>query len=246
MPGTLYVAIVDQSTKDPGYGASSAPVLEHMADALTAWLNSDLAGIWGGLYAVRYCPSGDSLQPNEAAAYLVDSLPDVPGAAAYHDRLPTGMPVIYVALDEFDCWLSGGPSNDAVSAGLGHELAETAGDPGANRWADRADGTEEAFELCDRVQGGDYAYDSVNVPNFLLPSAFDPGAPGPFDFKNALTTVTGVTSGGYVILRQQGGSVGTSGMHVVTGIGFDTMAPKKYAAKRHHSSRAYRRGLRLP
>jgi|SRR5215469_1473911 len=231
-------AIVDQSTKDPGYGASSAPVWEQMASALTDWLNTDVSSAWGGADIVRYAADG-VVNNGEVPCYIVDSDAQVPDAAAYHYRQPNGIPVIYVMLDEFDGWLSG---TEPVSSGIGHELAETKCDPGANRWADRVDGSEEAFEVCDRVQATDYTFDSVAVPNFLLPAAFDPGASGPFDKQGVLVTGTAVTPGGYVILRQQGPQVDGAKACRVTLTG--NLKGRAMAHKKHHSSRAFRRGWR--
>lgn len=245
MPSMCF-CLINQSTKDPGYGPVTAPVLEQMATSLANWLNQDFAPVWGGDYEARYAADGIA-QSGEAPVYLVDDNTAVPNAAAYHDRQADGTPIIYAMLDEFDSWLGDSSSKMPVSVGVGHELAETAGDPGANRWADRADGTEEAFETCDRVQGTDYAdADSVMVPNFLYTAAFDPGASGPYDKQGALTSVTGCTPGGYVILRQPGAyidaaivAVPTSGVRLV-----GSLTGRAFENKKHHSSRASRRGCR--
>lgn len=243
---SLCFCIINQSTKDPGYGPATEPVLELMANSLANWLNQDVAPVWGGTYEARYAADGVA-QAGEAPCYLVDSNADVPDAAAYHDRQSDGTPIIFVMLDEFDSWLGDAGSRSPVSVGLGHEMAETAGDPGANRWAQRATGLEEALELCDRVQGTDYVdADDVAVPNFLLPSAFDPGAPGPYDKQGALAAVTDATPGGYVILRQPGNYVDADGNVKSTPVNLvGALSGRALENKKHHSSRAHRRGWRF-
>lgn len=220
------------------------PVLQQMAAGLDAYVDEDVAPIWGGGYVVR---ADTTFGANECPVYIVDSLPNVPGAAAYHDRTDQGMPIIYVAFDEFSTFVDG---DNAMTEGIGHELAETIGDVGANRWADRTDGTEEALELCDRLQGARYQKSGVMVPDFLLPAAFAPGSPPPYDFTAVLKGQTDQTPGGYVILRKQGYSVEpTADGHLlkvtrsVYAEGFENVTGKTRERKLHHSSRTFRRGV---
>ena len=250
----LCFALINQSTVATPYGAVTTPILQQLADAITAFANEDVAPVWGGNYGSRVS-DGTDLQAGEAPCYFVDNLDAVPGAAAYHDRLPNGCPVIYIALSAYTDFFQG---NAAVSEGLGHEVAEVIGDPGANFWSDRADGTEEALELCDRLQGTPYQKNGVQVPNFLYPSAFDPGAPGPYDKQGVLTNGTDLTPGGYVILRHDGASItsaqSSDGSRVIAAVfkrsvlvqGVPAvLGSKMLARKAHHSSRTYRRGARL-
>jgi hypothetical protein len=248
---------INQSTQPTPYGPLTAPILAQLADAFGSFLNEDVAPVWGGTYQSR--PSsltdGSDIGPGEAGVFYQDNLDAVPGAAAYHDRTADGRPIIYIALSQFTDFFQG---SMAVSAGGGHEGAEVVGDVGANFWSDRLDGTEEALELCDRLEGTDYQKNGVMVPNFLYPSAFDPGSSGPYDKQGILTAVDGMTPGGYVILRQQGAQVApamSDGKKIIAVVfklsvvvkGFDKakMHPLALARKQHHSSRTYRRGVRL-
>lgn len=249
---------INQSTQATPYGALTAPILAQLSDAFGAFLIEDVAPVWGGTYESRPSSTtdGSDVGAGEAPVYYVDSLDAVPGAAAYHDRLPDGRPVTYVALSQFTDFFQG---DMAVSEGVGHEGAEVVGDPGANRWSDRLDGTEEAIELCDRLQGSPYQKNGVQMPNFLYPEGFDPGASGPFDKQGILTSVDGMTPGGYVILRQQGAQVapamGSDGKKIVAvifkltvsvhGLDKSKMHPLALARKQHYSSRTYHRGVRL-
>jgi hypothetical protein len=228
--------LIDQTTADAGYGRVTTDILTTIASALEAYLNEDIRPEFGGEFTVRVGSSPTDVLPNEVACKIVDDLSQVaPGAAAYHDD-ENGQPVIWAALDEFASFFAG---NSALSEGLAHELAELVVDSGANQWADRPDGSEEAKEECDRLQGSGYLKNGCMVANFLLRSAWVPGAAGPWDFKGVLANQYDSTPDGYVILRTQGANVKASGK------GLDNMSALKLARKRHQVSRTYRRGVRL-
>lgn len=141
-----FILINESTITDPQFGGElTAPILQQIADALDAYANEDLAPVLGGGFLVKTGTLTDATGPNTCAVRYVDSLAQVPGAAAYHDRTATGAPIIWVARNEFDSFADGARP---LSEGTGHEIAEAAKDPGANLWADRPDGTEEAEEEC--------------------------------------------------------------------------------------------------
>lgn len=136
---------------------------------------------------------------------LLDS-PDVADALGYHDVGPDGKPYARVFLDPiFDhagSWTFGALS---VSAVISHEVCELVGDPGANRWANSADGQMWALELCDAVESDWYrASNGVSVSNFLLPAYFNPFGTAPFDEMRNLTKPFEVGRGGYAITMESG------------------------------------------
>lgn len=244
----LTFTIVDESTltsPDNG-GQLSFGVLNQIAGACEKQLNVDVAAEWGGNYIVRVVTSAAGIQAGEVPVIIRDSLPDAPGAAAYHDRF-SGVPIVFAARIAFSNFVSGAAP---LSEGLSHELCETAGDASAGIWADRGDGTEEALELCDRLQGTTYAINGVTVANFLFRSAFFPGAAGPYDFLGALKGQTDKTPGGYVILRQSGAQLpnGMLGMHAHadrTVYAHGVIDGVNLIKKAHFTSRSFKRGLRL-
>lgn len=189
---------VGKGTSDDG-DVLTLEVLEQIRAACTDQLNEEVSDEYGGLTNSRVGASdGSDLVAGEVeVAFFQHS--DAAGAAGYHDRRPDGTPYMRVFLDDADT-LTEGPGAASVIAS--HECCETRGDPGANRWADRADGQEEAFELCDRVEDTTYRKNGVEVSNFLLQAAFDPGAPGPYDYLGVLVGQLDTTPGGYVITRQ--------------------------------------------
>ena len=80
-------------------------------------------------------------------------------------------------------------------------------DPIANLWAEAADGTEYAYEMCDPVEEDTFLVDGIPMSNFLHPSWFEPFKHPPgskFDHLGLLTKPFSMTKGGYVILKKKG------------------------------------------
>ena len=66
-------------------GARLSPaVLAHIAEAVQSQVNQEFAAEWGAQATLRVGTSND-IQPGEWAYGFVASLPDAPGASAYHD-----------------------------------------------------------------------------------------------------------------------------------------------------------------
>ena len=239
-----------QSTAANQGGTLTPSILQDIAVAVSWQLNGDVAAEWGGsgTYSVRLGqPNGSDVQSTEVAIWIKDALPDAPGAAGYHDRLANGASVVYVGRDGSDNFTQGA---NALSVTISHECCEAAGDPPANFWADRGDGNEEALELCDRVEDAYYdAPNGVAISNFLLRAAFDPGAPSPYDRLKLLKDRTGMTPGGYVILRtastdeHQQTPTGKAAKYRVSVQG--TIRKGKIPKKKNPTSRTFKRGVRL-
>lgn len=161
-----------------------------------------------------------SLQPPAVAFYASDiGLPaddivvctyldqlDVPDAIAYHTVDAAGRPVCYMLP----------PSDPLDATDLSHEILEAIGDPTADRWMKRPDGSEEAVEVADPVQGNSYTIDThvitptpvlaIKVSNFVLPSYFDPNGKAPFDAMGVLTEPFTVAPGGYAVVLSADGN----------------------------------------
>ena len=172
--------------------------LEAIAEAMTWQAENDVQQEWGASAVMRTDTDVANVKPNECAFVIKQTLPEAPNAVGYHATLPNGSPVAYFALADCSSISTG---DGSLSQCVSHEMCETLGDPGANQYALKSDGsTLQAKELCDRVQDGAYqAPNGVALSNFLLQAAFDPGAPGPYDKMGVLKTSEGRTSGGYEI-----------------------------------------------
>lgn len=171
--------------------AHAAAVQEQLCGAVAnAWY-------WSQLNFRVGAPNGADLSDNEwLMGYWQTS--DQPGAAGYHATDPQGRPYGKIFLDDAQSMSQG---SQAASVLASHETCEIRGDSTANLLAIRSDGsTFDAFELCDAVEDTTYtASNGVEVSNFLLPNAFDPGASGPYDHLGALSDQYGMTPGGYRI-----------------------------------------------
>jgi hypothetical protein len=163
----------------------SAAVLNHIAEAVQDQINQEFAEEWGSKAAIRVGTKAD-IQPGEWAYGFVKSLPDAPGASAYHDISVKGIPVALCAVSTCGSLL--GP--DGVSVDASHEILETAGDEGANQFANDNNGLMHAVEMCDAVEIQTYGKTCkdgtvVQVSNWLLRSWFMPGAAGPYDYMSS-------------------------------------------------------------
>src|SRR6201998_3162096 len=74
----------------------SAAVLAHIAEAVQDQVNQEFAAEWGAQATVRV--GTNPVQPGEWAYGFVASLPNAPGASAYHDINNTGVPFALCAV----------------------------------------------------------------------------------------------------------------------------------------------------
>jgi hypothetical protein len=233
----MMVVLIDETNgATTADGSALSPgVLQQIASASTIQLNRDVAGYYGIPGAQVRVGTGADTQPGEIVFALMASLPNAPGAIAYHDVNGHGVPVIFDGLSLSDTLIGSGNS---VSIAVTHELCETAGDEGCNVWADDGAGSEWAHELCDAVESSSYSIDVgggavVFVSNFVLPAFWIPNHVGPYDYLK-LATAPFATSGGYQITRLSG-----TGETQVQG------TVKRAEKRKHWSSRTYRRGARV-
>ncbi len=137
------------------------------------------------------------------AMVLVDDI-DSPGALGYHDDTAG---VIYGRV----------LVQDVVSTGitLSHECLELIGDPTCDKYEQWSGDRLQAKEACDRVEADSYDQmvtllgetRTMQVSNYLLLAAFQPGSAGPWDRMGRLATWDGQSPGGYCIAMDTGGNV---------------------------------------
>lgn len=171
---------------------------------------------------------GEELTTFVSRAHLLtiqDDL-DVPGALGFHADI-AGVIFSRVLFQ-----------GDATSVTLSHEVLEEIGDPTCEDFADMGGGTFQAREACDRVEGDAYEVtvddETVRLSNYLLPAAFAIDSARPWDRLDRLDSWSGMTPGGYVIVRDETGRVDS--------VFASTAAAPVFAAKRRNaSSRVARR-----
>lgn len=164
----------------------SPAVLKHIAEAVQDQVNQEFATEWGAHATLSVGANSKDIQPGEWAYVFQASLPDAPGASAYHDINGKGVPVAFCAVTTCGSLL--GPTGVSVDAS--HEILETAGDEGANQFANDNKGLLHAVEMCDAVEVQTYGKACqdgtvVQVSNWLLRSWFIPGASGPYDYMSS-------------------------------------------------------------
>jgi len=222
--------------------ALTTDVLAAHAAAIQEQLCGPFADAWDS--ATVNCrvgtPGGADVGPNERLMGYWQT-PDVAGAAGYHATDPKGHPYGKVFLDDASSMSKG---SGAASVIASHEACEMSLDPTANLLALRTDGTFDAYEACDAVEDVTYtASNGVEVSDFLLPAAFDPGSPGPYDKLAALVDQYGTTPGGYRITGTA--TMGDNGAMRVAfkADGPGLKDPAKLARKQRPYTRAVRRGV---
>jgi hypothetical protein len=164
----------------------SPAVLAHIAEAVQNQVNQEFAAEWGAQATLRVGANANDIHPGEWAYGFVASLPNAPGASAYHDINGKGVPFSLCAVTTCGSLL--GPTGVSVDAS--HEILETAGDEGANQFANDNHGLLHAVEMCDAVEVQTYGKTckdgtAVQVSNWLLRSWFIPGAAGPYDYMTS-------------------------------------------------------------
>lgn len=164
----------------------SSAVLANIAEAVQNQIDQEFAAEWGAQVTLRVGANANDVQPGEWVYGFVASLPDAPGASAYHDINGTGVPFALCAVTTCGSLL--GPTGISVDAS--HEILETAGDEGANQFANDNHGLLHAVEMCDAVEVQTYGKTCqdgtvVQVSNWLLRSWFMPGAAGPYDYMTS-------------------------------------------------------------
>lgn len=223
----------------------SNEVLAAHAAAVMEQLNGPYADAWDGsqVHCRVGAPNGADVGPGEWLMGYWQS-PDVAGAAGYHATTPTGQPYGKVFLDDAAA-MSAGPQAASVIAS--HEALEMKGDPTANLFAMRNDGTIDAFEMCDAVEDTTYkASNGIEVSNFLTPAAFDPGAAGPYDRLGVLKGQYDMTPGGYRITGTATMASGPSAKIAFKADGPGLADPQRLNRKRRSQSRASKRGATFP
>lgn len=179
--------LIDETNGAPcGNGETLDPVaLAHIAEACTIQANRDYAPEHGGDVRVRVGKDATDILSGECAYVFKATLPEAPGASAYHDNNGEGVQFAFCAVTTCKSLL--GPDGCGVDAS--HEVLETEGDPGCNKMADDNRGTLHACEDCDAVEVQQYPVTCadgtvVYVSNFVLRSWYNPNGQPPYDYMS--------------------------------------------------------------
>lgn len=176
--------------------------LEVDFDALIAamqdYVDNDIVPVWGT--PAKLVKSTDFIKGAWAMVFLDDA--DAPGALAYHDLTPDGLPqskvFVKTTLD----------NHDLVSVSASHELVEMLVDPAINLMTT---GPNQkiiyAYESADPVEALSYKVNGIPMSDFIYPAYFEafrkPNS-AQFDRLKKVTKPFQILSGGYQIIFKNG------------------------------------------
>lgn len=169
-----------------------------LVSALRVYVNRYVVPVWGT--PARLVKSHDFVPGAWAVVFLDDA--DAPGALAYHDLTPEGLPLskvfVRTTLDD------GG----LVSVSASHELVEMLVDPAINMMTTGPDPkTMYAYESADPVEALSFKVNDIEMSDFVYPSYFEGfHAPGSvrFDQLGQIGRPFEILSGGYQIVFKNG------------------------------------------
>ncbi len=186
-----------QFVNSPGSGLTDTQVADY-AEACNIQLHEHVAPAW------RQSPLSVSVH-NHPSWYRFEfhsTIPEAPGALAYHDVDENGKPYgrigVKTTLD----------AGETVSSAASHEAVELFCDTFCQDWmfSNRLRALV-AKEACDPCQSQSYEIDGVEVSDFVLPTYFEEGTSAArFTYRDNVSESFGIASGGYQI-RMKAGTV---------------------------------------
>ena len=166
--------------------------------AMQAFIDDDVAPVWGS--PAKLIKTND-FSPGKWAMVFLDNA-DEPGALAYHDLTPDGLPLSKVFVKTTIA------NHDLVSVSASHELVEMLVDPAINLLCTGPDPkTVYAYESADAVEELSYLVKGIAMTDFVYPSYFEnfrkPGSVQ-FDRLKKVNKPFQTLSGGYQIIFKNG------------------------------------------
>ena len=166
--------------------------------AMQAFVDNDVAPVWGT--PARLVRSTGFVPGHWAMVFLDDA--DQPGALAYHDLTPDGLPESKVFVKTTL------KNHDLVSVSASHELVEMLVDPAINLMTTGPDPKlVYAYESADPVERLSYPVHGIAMTDFVYPSYFEafhkPGSVQ-FDRLRKISKPFQILAGGYQIIFKNG------------------------------------------
>jgi hypothetical protein len=172
--------------------------LDKLIAALQAYVDKHIAPVWGT--PAKLVKTKDFIKDQWALVFLDDA--DQPGALAYHDLTPSGLPLSKVFVKTT---LKNG---ELVSVSASHELVEMLVDPAINLLTTGPDPKLiYAYESADPVEALSFKVNGIPVSNFVYPSYFEvfhKPKSVQFDHMGAITKPFQLLKDGYQIIFKNG------------------------------------------
>ena len=166
--------------------------------AMQAYVNQHVTPVWGT--PAKLIKSSDFVKDAWAMVFLDDA--DAPGALAYHDLTPTGLPLskvfVKTTLDD----------GALVSVSASHELVEMLVDPAINMMTTGPDPKLiYAYESADPVEELSFKVNGIDMSDFVYPAYFEvfhkPGSVK-LDHLGKVKKPFQILAGGYQIIFKNG------------------------------------------
>jgi hypothetical protein len=172
--------------------------VDNLIAAMQAYVDQYVAPVWGT--PAKLIKSTDFVAGAWAMVFLDNA--DQPGALAYHDLTPDGLPEAKVFVQTTL------QNNDLVSVSASHELVEMLVDPATNLMTTGPDPkTVYAYESADPVEESNFPVNGIPMSDFVYPAFFEsfrkPGSVQ-FDQLNQVMQPFQILSGGYQIIFKNG------------------------------------------
>ena len=166
--------------------------------AMRVFVDKHVAPVWGT--PAKLIKSNGFVKGAWAMVFLDNA--DQPGALAYHDLTPDGLPQSKVFVKTTL------KNNDLVSVSASHELVEMLVDPAINLMTTGPDlKLAYAYESADPVEALSFPVNGIPMTDFVYPAYFEsfhkPGSVQ-FDRLKKVTKPFQILSGGYQIIFKNG------------------------------------------
>ena len=172
--------------------------LGDLINAMQVYIDEHIVPVWGT--PAKLVETTDFVKGAWAMVFLDTA--DAPGALAYHDLTPDGLPeskvFVKTTLDD----------HELVSVSASHELVEMLVDPATNLMTTGPDPkTMYAYESADPVEALAFDIQGMQMSDFIYPSyfeAFHKAGSVKFDHLNKVKKPFQILSGGYQIIYKSG------------------------------------------
>src|SRR4029077_11997251 len=171
---------------------------DDLIQAMQAYVDKYVAPVWGT--PAKLIKSTGFVKDSWAVVFLDDA--DQPGALAYHDLTPEGLPLSKVFVRTTI------QHGDLVSVSASHELVEMLVDPAINMMTTGPDSRiMYAYEAADPVESLSFKVDGVPMSDFVYPAYFEDfrkAGSTRFDHLRKVKRPFQIISGGYQIIFRSG------------------------------------------
>lgn len=179
---------------DPSCKTPLGTPLPTLVKALQAYVDTYFAPVWGT--PCKLVESKGFLKNAWAIVFLETA--DQPGALAYHDLTPDGLPLAKVFVGTTV------KAGESVSVSTSHELAEMLVDPAINMMCTGPDPEATyAYEMSDPVEALSFKVNGIAMSDFVYPAyfeAFRKPKSVKFDYMGKVTKPFQILRGGYQIV----------------------------------------------